>query len=73
MMKGLLRTIAVLCVAIGAFLIYAVIHAAGSAGGANVPVCIGYVIGAAILAYVARWLWIRPARHGRAASAPSGS
>jgi hypothetical protein len=70
-MKGLLRAIAVLCVAIGAFLIYAVIHAIGSAGGANVPVCIGYVVGAAILAYVARWLWIKPARRRAAASAPS--
>lgn len=72
-MKGLLRTIAVVCGAIGAFLIYAVIAAIGSAGGANVPVCIGYVVGAAILGYVARWLWIRPVRRSRAASAPSGS
>lgn len=72
-MRGLLRTIAVLCVAIGAFLIYAVISAVGSAGGANVPVCIGYVIGAAVLGYVARWLWIRPVKRSRAASAPGGS
>lgn len=72
-MTGLLRTIAVLCVALGAFLIYAVIHAIGSAGGANVPVCIGYVIGAAVLGYIARWLWTRAAHRRRPASAPSGS
>ncbi len=72
-MRGLLRAIAVLFVAIGVFLIYAVINAVGSAGGANVPVCIGYVIGAAILGYVARWLWIRPVRRSPAAGTPSGS
>ncbi len=72
-MRGLLRTIAVLCVAVAAFLIYAVIHAVGSAGGANVPVCIGYGIVAVILVYLARWLWIRPAQRRRAASAPRGS
>jgi hypothetical protein len=72
-MKVLLRTVAVLCVAIGAFLIYAIISAIGSAGGANVPVCIGYAVAAAILFYVARWLWIRPAHRTRAAKAPSGS
>jgi hypothetical protein len=72
-MKGLLRTIAVLCVAIGVFLIYVVIAAFGSTGGANVPVCIGYVIAAAILGYGARWLWVKPSRRSQAASAPSGS
>jgi hypothetical protein len=35
-------------------------------------VCIGYVIGAAILAYVARWLWLRPTRHSRTAVAAAG-
>jgi Na+/proline symporter len=72
-MKGLIRVLAVLCLAIGAFLIYAVINAASSSGGANVPVCIGYVIGAALLAYIARWLWTRPARRAKAATAPAGS
>lgn len=72
-MKGLIRTLAVLCVAIAAFLIYAVIHAVGSAGGANVPVCIAYVIGAAVLVYAARRLWIRPGGRGQTASVPSGS
>ncbi len=73
MRKVLLRSIAVLCVVIGAFLIYAVIHAVASPGGARVPVCIGYVIAAIILGYVARWLWLRPTRRSRAAGAPSGS
>jgi hypothetical protein len=72
-MKVLLRTIAVLLVAIGAFLIYAVIHAIGSAGGANVPVCVGYVIGAVVLASVARWLWIRAAHRTRTVTAATGS
>jgi hypothetical protein len=64
---------AVLFVAIAAFLVYAIINAAGSAGGANVPVCIGYAIGAAILCYLARWLWIRPRHRSRVAKGPSGS
>ena len=72
-MRGLLRTVAVLCVAIAAFLVYAVINAVGSAGGANVPVCIGYVVGAALLVYAARWLWLKPAQRSEAASVPSGS
>jgi hypothetical protein len=71
LMTGLFRALAVLCLAIGAFLIYAVINAVSSSGGARVPVCIGYVIGAALLAYIARWLWTRPAR--KAAAAPAGS
>ena len=50
-MKFLLRIVATLFVAIALFLIYAVIHAFASAGGANVPVCIGYVVGAALLGY----------------------
>jgi hypothetical protein len=72
-MKVVLRTIAVLCVALAAFLIFAIISAVGSAGGANVPVCIGYAIASAILVYVARLLWLRPAHGRRAAKAPSGS
>ena len=58
-MKVLLRVIAVLFVAIGAFLIYAVIHAAASAGGARAGVAIGYIVGAALLTWAAVVLWRR--------------
>jgi hypothetical protein len=58
-MKVLLRIVAVLFVAIGAFLIYAVINALGSDGGAKPAVAVGYVIGAALLAWAAVTLWRR--------------
>ena len=58
-MKVLLRIIAVLFVAFGAFLIYAVIHAAASDGGAKAGVAIGYIIAAALLAWAAVALWRR--------------
>jgi len=60
-MKILLRAIAVLFVLIAAFLVYAVIHAGASAGGARPVVAIAYIIGAAVLAWVAARLWRRPA------------
>ncbi len=62
-----LRAIAVLFVAIGLFLIYAVIHALTSAGGARAGVAIGYVIGAALLGFLAFRLWAF--RSGRRAAA----
>jgi hypothetical protein len=55
----LLRAVAVLFLAIGAFLIYAVIHAAASDGGARAGVAIGYIVGAALLAWAALALWRR--------------
>lgn len=58
-MSVLLKIVAVLFVAIGVFLIYAIIHAVGSAGGANVPVCIGYAIAAGLLGFFASKLWRR--------------
>ncbi len=42
---------------VSAFLIYAVIHAASSAGGARVGVAIGYVAGAIVLSAIGVWLW----------------
>lgn len=66
MIKVLLRLVAVLFVAIGLFLIYAVIHAIGSAGGAKVGVCVAYVAGALILGYLAMRLWRRSAGHRHA-------
>jgi multisubunit Na+/H+ antiporter MnhB subunit len=61
-MRILQRLVAVLFVAIGAFLIYAVIHAAASTNGAKVGVCILYVVITIVLALVASWLWRRSAR-----------
>jgi multisubunit Na+/H+ antiporter MnhB subunit len=56
-MKVLLRIVSVVLWAIAAFLIYAVIHALASAGGARVGVAIGYVAGAIVLTAVGVWLW----------------
>lgn len=56
-MKVLFRVIAVLCVAIGAFLIYAVIHAVASEGGAREGVAIAYIVGALVLGFAAIKLW----------------
>jgi threonine/homoserine/homoserine lactone efflux protein len=56
-MRVLLKCVAVLFVAIAAFLVYAVIHAFASAGGARVGICILYVAGAAVLSFLAVRLW----------------
>ncbi len=68
-MKVLMKAVAVLLVAIGLFLVYAVIHAIASPGGARVPVCIGYVVGAIVLGYLASWLWRRSSARGVAVRA----
>ena len=60
--------VAVVLVAIGAFLVYAVIHAMASAGGAKTGVAIGYVVGAIILGYVASWRRRRSSRSKAAAA-----
>jgi multisubunit Na+/H+ antiporter MnhB subunit len=65
-MKALLRVVAVLCILIAAVLVYAVIAALGSAGGAKPGVAVAYIVGAIILVLVAARLWRRPAS-GRAA------
>jgi hypothetical protein len=56
-MKVVAKGVATLFVAIGAFLIYAVIHAVNSAGGARVGVCIAYVAGSLLLGFLAFRLW----------------
>jgi len=58
-MKVLLRSVAVLFVAIGAVLIYAVIAAATSDEGARAGVAVAFVVGAAVLAWAAVMLWRR--------------
>ena len=56
-MKILARTFAVLFVAIAVFLIYAVIHALASDGGARAGVAVAYVIGSIVLTAAAVKLW----------------
>lgn len=51
------RVVALVLWLVSAFLIYAVIHAAASAGGARVGVAIGYVAGAIVLSAIGVWLW----------------
>lgn len=58
-MKAFLRVVAVVCVAIAIFLVYAVIHAIASPGGARAGVAAGYVVGAILLTALAGWLWRR--------------
>jgi len=53
----LLRIVAVLLILIALFLVYAVIAALTSEGGARVGVAIGYVIGALVLVFAASKLW----------------
>jgi hypothetical protein len=42
---------------IAVFLVYAVIHAMASKGGARTGVSIGYIVGAIILSAIGVWLW----------------
>jgi len=66
-MKVLAKTVSVLLVAIAVFLVYAVIAAVTSAGGANVPVCVAYVVGALVLGFLAVMLWRKSSRRGAVA------
>jgi multisubunit Na+/H+ antiporter MnhB subunit len=56
-MKVLLRVVSVVMWLVAAFLIYAVVHALASAGGARAGVAVGYVAGAIVLTVVGVWLW----------------
>jgi len=71
-MKVFLKLVASVLVAIGAFLIYAVIHAVLSAGGARPGVAVGYVAGALVLGFVAVSLWRKSAPRAKAPT-PAGS
>jgi threonine/homoserine/homoserine lactone efflux protein len=73
-MKILMKAAATIMLALAAFLVYAVLHAGASAGGARAGVAIGYIAGALVLTFVATKLWRRSARHGsdRPASEPAG-
>ncbi len=65
-MKLVKRVLGVIFALIGAFLIYAVINAATSEGGAKTGVAIGYVAGALVLFALTVWLW----RSGGGKTAP---
>lgn len=54
-----MKIVAVLFVAIAAFLLYAVVHAFASAAGARVGICVLYVAGALVLGFLATKLWRR--------------
>jgi hypothetical protein len=56
-MKAVLKVVAVLFVAIAAFLVYAVVAAVTSEEGARVGVCVAYGVIAALLSYGALKLW----------------
>jgi hypothetical protein len=56
-MNVLLRVVAVIFVAVGGFLIYAVINAMTSDEGAKTGVAILYVAIALVLGYAAWWMW----------------
>jgi multisubunit Na+/H+ antiporter MnhB subunit len=56
-MRVFLRIVSALMLLVAAFLIYAVIHAMASAGGAKTGVAIGYVAGAIILSVLGVRLW----------------
>jgi hypothetical protein len=61
-MGPVLKVVAVVFWLIALFLVYAVIHAVASAGGARVGVAIGYMAGAVILSTLGIWLWRRRTR-----------
>jgi hypothetical protein len=56
-MNVLLRSAAVVAVALALFLIYAVLNAVSSEGGARAGVAVGYVAGAIVLTAGAVWAW----------------
>jgi multisubunit Na+/H+ antiporter MnhB subunit len=58
-MRIFLRVLSVPMVAIGVLLVYAVIHAMSSAGGAKAGVSIGYIAGAIILFGLSVMIWRR--------------
>ncbi len=67
-MQALLRSLAVLFVAVAVFLVYAVIHAMASAGGARTWVAVGYIAGAIVLTALAVLMWRHKPPGGRHAA-----
>jgi len=71
-MRIVLRTIAVLSILIAAFLVFAVLNAAFS-GGAREIVAIGYLLGAALLVWLAVACWRRARRPVAPGAPPPGT
>ena len=67
-MRTFLRVLSVPMVLIGAFLVYAVIHAMSSAGGAKTGVAIAYIVGALILFGLSAAIWRRQSNVAASAS-----
>jgi hypothetical protein len=61
-MGVLFRVIGVFFVAVAGLLIYAVINAVTSEGGARAGVAAGYIVGSILLIAAAVWLWKAAAR-----------
>lgn len=69
-MKVFLRVVSVAVWLVAAFLIYAVVHALASAGGARAGVAVGYVAGAIVLIAAGVWMWRwRPKDKGKPVAA----
>lgn len=69
-MRTFLRVLSIPMILIGAFLVYAVIHAMASAGGAKTGVAIAYIAGALILFGLSAAIWrSKP----KGATRPSGT
>lgn len=66
-MRVLLRIVSVVFVAISLFLLFAVVNAVASEGGARVGVAIAYVAGAIVLIAAAVAMWRKTARRPAAA------
>jgi hypothetical protein len=56
-MKAVLKVVAVLLIAIAAFLVYAIVAAVSSEEGARVGVCVAYAAIAGVLGFLATKLW----------------
>jgi hypothetical protein len=66
-----MKIVAGIFLAVAAFLIYAVIAAIASSGGARVIVCVGYILGAVVLYLLAVRFWRgRPTRSSAGGTGP---
>lgn len=68
-MSIVLRLVSLPLAAIAGFLIYAVVHAVTSAGGARPGVAVAYVAAAIVLLVLAAMCWRSATRRSRAADA----
>jgi predicted Co/Zn/Cd cation transporter (cation efflux family) len=69
-MKTFLRLISIVPAAIAAFLVYAVIAAATSDGGARVGICVLYVAISIALSALVAWMWRSKGKGDAVVAAP---